>query len=184
MGHLRLTIGYVKATVVHIRQGNIRSPQGNYRHFFSISKHKANTTELHPKVRQTCCTLFLKFLIFLIFFREFHVCKQRVVITVITTVTCMVHQQHQQYQQNFTYNHCSNYFHCSESLAHIMQSCSTMQQSAVTSRKVFVNILTFVVCNSKYSVLISWGSVITVLLYVMIVLHCMYLVSLIVLCYW
>ena len=38
IGHLRLTIGYLKATVVHS----------------SISKHKANTTELHPKVRQTC----------------------------------------------------------------------------------------------------------------------------------
>ena len=27
---------------------------GNFRHFFSISNHKANTTELHPKVRKTC----------------------------------------------------------------------------------------------------------------------------------
>ena len=26
-------------------------------HIFSISKHKANTTELHPKVRQTCLNL-------------------------------------------------------------------------------------------------------------------------------
>ena len=42
MGHLRLTIAYFKAIVVHIWQ------------FLSISKHKANTTELHPKVRQTC----------------------------------------------------------------------------------------------------------------------------------
>ena len=25
--------------------------------FFSLSKHKANTTELHPKVRQTCFSL-------------------------------------------------------------------------------------------------------------------------------
>ena len=39
MGHLRLTIGYLKATVVHIRV------TFNYRQFFS---------ELHPKVRQTC----------------------------------------------------------------------------------------------------------------------------------
>ena len=55
MGHLRLTIGYLKATVVHIRVtlGHL-TPQGNYRLFFSKSKHKANTTELHPKVRQTC----------------------------------------------------------------------------------------------------------------------------------
>ena len=27
---------------------------GNFREFFSISNHKANTTELHPKVRKTC----------------------------------------------------------------------------------------------------------------------------------
>ena len=27
---------------------------GNFRHFFSISNHEANTTELHPKVRKTC----------------------------------------------------------------------------------------------------------------------------------
>ena len=49
MCHLRLTIGYLKATVVHIRV-----TLGHYRLFFSISKHMANTTELHPKVRQTC----------------------------------------------------------------------------------------------------------------------------------
>ena len=56
MGHLRLTIGYLWVTVVHIRspKGNYRSPLGNYRQFFSLSKHEANTTELHPKVRQTC----------------------------------------------------------------------------------------------------------------------------------
>ena len=48
MGHLRLTIG----TVVHIRVtlGHLRVT----RLFFSISKHEANTNELHPKVRQTC----------------------------------------------------------------------------------------------------------------------------------
>ena len=52
MGHLRLTIGYLKATVVHIRVtlGHLRVLQA----IFSISKHEANTTELHPKVRQTC----------------------------------------------------------------------------------------------------------------------------------
>ena len=46
MGHLRLTIGYLKATVVHIRV--------TLEAIFFISKHKANTTELHPKVKQTC----------------------------------------------------------------------------------------------------------------------------------
>ena len=49
MGHLRLTIGYLKATVVHIMVtlGHLMVTIG---YFFSISKHKANTTELHPKV--------------------------------------------------------------------------------------------------------------------------------------
>ena len=53
MGHLRVTIGYLKATLVHIRVtlGHLKVTTG---YFFSISKHKANTTELHPKVRQTC----------------------------------------------------------------------------------------------------------------------------------
>ena len=36
MGHLRVTVGHLRVTIL------------------SISKHKANTTELHPKVRQTC----------------------------------------------------------------------------------------------------------------------------------
>ena len=56
MGHLRLTIGYLKATVVHIRVtlGHHRVTLGHLRVFmFSISKHKANTTELHSKVRPT-----------------------------------------------------------------------------------------------------------------------------------
>ena len=54
MGHLRLTIGYLKATVVHIRVtlGHLKVTVGHLR--LTISKHKANTTELHPKVRQTC----------------------------------------------------------------------------------------------------------------------------------
>ena len=38
LGHLRVTIGHLKVTIG----------------YFFISKHKANTTELHPKVRQTC----------------------------------------------------------------------------------------------------------------------------------
>ena len=38
IGHPRVTIGHPKATAAHPR----------------VSKHKANTTELHPKVRQTC----------------------------------------------------------------------------------------------------------------------------------
>ena len=64
MGHLRLTIGYHKATVVHIRVtlGHLRVTIDHLRvtigYFFSISKHKANTTELHPKVRQTCSLFF------------------------------------------------------------------------------------------------------------------------------
>ena len=60
LGQLQVTLGHLRATIGHLRsqvnyrlplghcsshQGNIRSPQGNYRLFFS---------ELHPKVRQTC----------------------------------------------------------------------------------------------------------------------------------
>ena len=67
IGHLRLNIGYLRATVVHIRVtlGHLRVTTGHFRvtlghrkdgegQFLSLSKHKANTTELHPKVRQTC----------------------------------------------------------------------------------------------------------------------------------
>ena len=46
MGHLRATIGHLKVTVGHLRV--------TIGYFFSLSKQKANTTELHPKVRQTC----------------------------------------------------------------------------------------------------------------------------------
>ena len=57
MGHLRLTIGYLKATVVHIRVtlSHLRVTICN---FFS---------ELHPKVRQTCCCLYLLICRFKIF---------------------------------------------------------------------------------------------------------------------
>ena len=56
IGHLRVTIGDLKATLVYIRVklGHLRVTIGYY---FSISKHRANTTELHPKVRQTCSCL-------------------------------------------------------------------------------------------------------------------------------
>ena len=59
MGHLRLTIGYLKATVVHtmVTLGQLRVTIGHLWvtiGYFFISKHEANTTELHPKVRQTC----------------------------------------------------------------------------------------------------------------------------------
>ena len=59
MGHLRLTIGYLKATVVHIRVklGHLGVTIG---YFFSISKYKANTTELHLKVRPTCVLIKFK----------------------------------------------------------------------------------------------------------------------------
>ena len=54
MGHLRLTIGYLKATVVRVTLGHFKVTIG-----YSISKHKANITELHPKVRQTCSLFYL-----------------------------------------------------------------------------------------------------------------------------
>ena len=55
MGHLRLTIGYLKATVVHIRVtlGHLKVNIGYFFLSANIS-NKANTTELHPKVRPTC----------------------------------------------------------------------------------------------------------------------------------
>ena len=53
MGHLRVTVGYLRVTLGHLKEtiAHLRVTIG---YFFSISKHKANTTELHPKVRQTC----------------------------------------------------------------------------------------------------------------------------------
>ena len=50
---LGLTLKLV-ATFLPVTSGHLR----NYRLFFFISKHKANTTELHPKVRQTCFSKF------------------------------------------------------------------------------------------------------------------------------
>ena len=56
MGYLRLTIGYPKATVVHIRVtlGHLRVTVGHLRVTIGYFFYKANTTELHLKVRQTC----------------------------------------------------------------------------------------------------------------------------------
>ena len=51
--HIRVTLGHLRVTIGHFRV-TIGHHIGHY--FFSISKHKANTTELHPKVRQTCDT--------------------------------------------------------------------------------------------------------------------------------
>ena len=47
MGHLRLTISYLKATVVNIRVtlGHLKVTIGNF------------LSELHPKVRPTCSLL-------------------------------------------------------------------------------------------------------------------------------
>ena len=55
MGHLRVTIGHLRVTVDHPRVtiGHLRVTIG----YFFISKHEANTTELHPKVRQTCLNM-------------------------------------------------------------------------------------------------------------------------------
>ena len=50
MGHLRVTVGHIRVTLGHLKV--------TIGFFFSISKHKANTTELHPKVRQTCLYLY------------------------------------------------------------------------------------------------------------------------------
>ena len=49
IGHLRVTIGHIRVTI-----GHLRVTIG----YFFISKHKANTTELHLKVRQTCFAVY------------------------------------------------------------------------------------------------------------------------------
>ena len=58
MGHLRVTIGHLNVTIVHPRVtiGHYRITIGHpfSFSFLSLRKHKANTTELHLKVRQTC----------------------------------------------------------------------------------------------------------------------------------
>ena len=53
--HLRVTLGHPRVTVGHPRVtiGHLRVTIG----YFFISKHEANTTELHPKVRQTCLNM-------------------------------------------------------------------------------------------------------------------------------
>ena len=63
MGHLRVTIGHLRVTIGHLRatMGHLRLTLGHLKvtigYFFSISKHKANTTELHLKVRPTCLSM-------------------------------------------------------------------------------------------------------------------------------
>ena len=61
IGHLSVTVGHPRVTISHLRVtlGHLRVTIGNY---FSINKHKANTTELHSKVRQTCYLLTSKLL--------------------------------------------------------------------------------------------------------------------------
>ena len=53
MGHLRVTVGHIRVTLGHFRV--------NIGHLMvTISKHKANTTELHAKVRQTFFLMFVQ----------------------------------------------------------------------------------------------------------------------------
>ena len=64
VGHPRVTIGQLRVTIGHLRVniGHLWVTIGHLRitiGFFSTSKHKANTTELHPKVRQTCNSNFV-----------------------------------------------------------------------------------------------------------------------------
>ena len=46
VGDLRVTVGYLRVTIGHPRQGSL--------YVGHLRVTKANTTELHPKVRQTC----------------------------------------------------------------------------------------------------------------------------------
>ena len=76
VGHLRVTVGHLRVTVSHPRVtvGHLRVTIGHLRvtigylritighlifTFLSLSQHKANTTELHPKVRPTCVDIIL-----------------------------------------------------------------------------------------------------------------------------
>ena len=52
LAHLRATVGHCRATVGHLRF--TRGHQFFLFFFLSLSEHKANTTELHPKVGPTC----------------------------------------------------------------------------------------------------------------------------------
>ena len=54
VGHLRFTIGHIRVTIGHPRVtiGHPRVIMGHLR--LTIGYLEANTTELHPKVRQTC----------------------------------------------------------------------------------------------------------------------------------
>ena len=51
MGHLRVTVGHPWVTI-----GHFRATLDHLR--LTIGYLKANTTELHPKVRQTCHSLY------------------------------------------------------------------------------------------------------------------------------
>ena len=55
MGHLRVTMGHLMVTIGHPRVtlGHLRVIMGYLR--LTIGYLSASTTELHPKVRQTCC---------------------------------------------------------------------------------------------------------------------------------
>ena len=44
--------------------------------FFSISKHKANTTELHPKVRQTCFQYVVEMIQILLLYLSYKITQQ------------------------------------------------------------------------------------------------------------
>ena len=59
--HHRVIISYFRVTLGHLKdgEGHFRVTIGHYRitsviTFLSLRKHTANTTELHPKVRQIC----------------------------------------------------------------------------------------------------------------------------------
>ena len=72
LGHFRVTIGHLRVALGHFNDSEghfwvTRSLQDHYRSaflfplfmFLSFSKHKANTAELHPKVKPTYNLMFL-----------------------------------------------------------------------------------------------------------------------------
>ena len=71
MGHLRVTIGHLRVTIGHLRVtvGHPRVIMGHLR--LSIGYLEANTTELHPKVRQTCFSTKLIFVLYFTLHEEY-----------------------------------------------------------------------------------------------------------------
>ena len=68
LGHFRVTISYFRVNLGHLKdaEGHFRVTIGHYRitigqYFLYLSKHQANTTEVHPKVKKNIYFLIVDF---------------------------------------------------------------------------------------------------------------------------